>query len=49
MTCNFHFFPGELVVIGELLSGENLSQGEYDDVLLSENVTDLAVAVWLKE
>ena len=39
---------GELVVVGQLLTGEDLSQGEDDDVLLTENITDFAVAVRLK-
>ena len=38
----------ELVVVGQLLTGEDLPQGEDDDVLLTENITDFAVAVWLK-
>ena len=39
---------GKLVVVGQLLTGEDLSQGEDDDVLLTENITDFAVAVRLK-
>jgi len=39
---------GELVVVGQLLTGEDLSQGEDDDVLLTENITDFAIAVRLK-
>ena len=38
----------ELVVVGQLLTGEDLPQGEDDDVLLTENITDFAVAVRLK-
>ena len=39
---------GKLVVVGQLLTREDLSQGEDDDVLLTENITDFAVAVRLK-
>ena len=38
----------ELVVIGQFLTREDLPQGEDDDVLLTENITDFAVAVRLK-
>ena len=38
----------ELVVVGQLLTREDLPQGEDDDVLLTENITDFAVAVRLK-
>ncbi len=39
---------GELVVVGQLLAGPDLAQGEDDDVLLAEHVHDLGVAVGLQ-
>ena len=45
---DLHLLPRELVVVRQLLTGEDLPQSEDDDVLLSKNITDFAVAVWLK-
>ena len=48
VTPDLHLLPRELVVIRQLLTGKDLPQSEDDDVLLSKNITDFAVAVWLK-
>ena len=48
MAFQFLFFFRELVVVGELLTGEDLPEGEDDDVLLAQDVDNLAVAVGLK-
>ena len=48
VAADLDLLAGELVVVGQLLTGEDLSQGEDDDVLLTENITDFAVAVRLK-
>ena len=48
MTFKFLFFFGELVVICELLTRENLSQCKYDDMFAAHDVHNLAVAVWLQ-
>ena len=45
---DLHLLPRELVVICQFLTGKNLAQSENDDVLLPKNITDFAVAVWLK-
>ena len=45
---DLHLLPRELVVVCQLLTGKDLPQSEDDDVLLSKNITDFAVAVWLK-
>ena len=39
---------GELVVVSELLSGNDLLHGEYDDVLLAANVDNFRIAVGLQ-
>ena len=48
VAADLDLLAGELVVVGQLLTGEDLPQGEDDDVLLTENITDFAVAVRLK-
>ena len=40
---------GKLIVVGELLTGEDLPEGEDDDVLLAQDVDNLAVAVGLEK
>ena len=45
---DLHLLPRELVVICQFLAGKNLAQSENDDVLLPKNITDFAVAIWLK-
>merc|ERR1719334_749337 len=47
MTGDFDFFSGELVVVSQLFSRENLPQCEDDDVLLPQNIADFTVAVWI--
>ena len=49
MTLDLHVLDGELVVVGQLLSGEDFSQGKNDNVFLPKNVYNLAVAIWLKK
>ena len=48
VAADLDLLAGELVVVGQLLTREDLPQGEDDDVLLTENITDFAVAVRLK-
>ena len=48
VTFQFLFFFGELVVVCELLTREDLSQCKYDDMFAAHDVRNLAVAVWLQ-
>ena len=49
MAFQFLFFFRELIVVGQLLTRENLSQCENDDMLAAHDVDNLAVAVWLEK
>ena len=46
---NFIIFDVKLVVVRQFLAGDDASKGEDYDVLLTENINNFRVAVWLKE
>ena len=49
VALDLYVFNWKLVVVGQLLPRENLSQSKDDYVFLAQNVYDFAVAIWLKK